>query len=206
MDTTYGEGLFTSQAVSFVPSNTRTLPPPTSIPTPGGTGSGGSSSLPATTPQIRILGLSWTWFGEGMDTVSDSTKVVRTLWDYNTNTLLPASNGLERSTYDTLMRTPNKGITPTTRDVKPQVLLGIIDGATKYGPYDNDGFSAVRDVNGQIPVMQDPKNVKWYAQFKLGAAGLGTVLLATPYLDDVTVYWDDSRTHLLSYVFDNRTF
>ena len=54
--------------------------------------------------------------------------------------------------------------------------------------------------------MQDPKNVKYFAQFKLNNANLGSVLLATPVLDDITVFWDDSRTHLLSYTFDNRTF
>ncbi len=177
LDTTYGEGIFVSQAISFVGANPRTAPPPSAIATPGGTG-GSPGSVPVIPPQIRILGLSWTWYGEDIDPNTGK----QTLYDYNSPL----------------------GI--AVKDVKPSLLCGIRDGSVSYGPFDNDGFSAVRAPDGTIPIMQDPKNVKYFAQFKLADANLSTILLATPVLDDVTLYWDDSKTHLLSYAFDNRSF
>ena len=177
LDKAYGEGIFVSQALSFVSTNPRTAAPPTSIPTPGGMG-GAPGSVPTIAPQIRVLGLSWTWYGEGIDPNTG----LQTLYDYNTPLGIAVS------------------------DVKPRVLAGIRDGNASYGPFDNDGFSAVRAPDGTIPVIQDPKQLKYFTQFTLDQANLSTILLATPVLDDITIYWDDSRTHLLSYAFDNRSF
>ena len=177
LNTSYGEGIFVSQALSFVGANPRVAAPPTSIPTPGGTG-GAPTSVPVIAPQIRVLGLSWTWQAEGIH----QTTGAQALYDYNTTL----------------------GIAAT--DVKPRLLAGIRDGSVSYGPFDNDAFSAVRAPDGTIPVIQDPKQLKYFAQFKLESANLSSILLASPVLDDVTIYWDDSRTHLLSYVFDNRSF
>jgi len=182
LDSTYGEGIFVSQAISFVSSNPRTVAPPSAIPTPGGS-SGAPGSVPVIPPQIRILGLSWTWYGDGIDPVTGK----QTLYDHNNNQFgADVGNGLP--------------------DVKPQILCGIRDGAVSYGPFPDDGFSAVKAPDGTIPVIQDPLNAKYFAQFKLTNAGLSSILLSTPVLDDVTIYWDDSRTHLLSYAFDNRSF
>jgi len=91
-------------------------------------------------------------------------------------------------------------------DVCPEVLLSIQDGATTYGPYDDDGFSAVRAPDGSPPIMSNINQVKYIAQFRLTRASPGAVLLATPVLDDVTIYWDDARTRLLAYTYDNRSF
>jgi hypothetical protein len=185
LDTNYGEGIFVSQPLTFVFASPRTAAPPTSIPTPGGSGGGAGGSLPVLQPQIRVLGLSWTWYGDGIDP------------DTRQQTLLDYDNQI--GAHD-----PSKpNMTP---DVKPLIQCGIRDGSVTYGPFDNDGFSAVRDPNGMTPVIQDPKQLKYIAQFRLGAASLNTILLSTPVLDDVTIYWDDSRTHLLSYAFDNRSF
>jgi len=177
LDTNYGEGIFVSQPISFVAANPRTAAPASNIPTPGGSG-GPPGSIPVVQPQIRILGLSWTWYGEGLDPNTG----LQTLMDYGGQFGVP------------------KG------DVMPKVLCGIRDGSQSYGPFDQDGFSAVRAPDGTIPVIQDPKNLKYFVQFKLDKANQSTILLCTPVVDDVTIYWDDSRTRLLSYALDNRSF
>jgi hypothetical protein len=83
--------------------------------------------------------------------------------------------------------------------------VGVQDGTLVYGPFENDGFSPVLDKNGRTPRIQDPKMAKYTVDFEVQGGG-NPILLATPYLDDVTIYWDDEQTHLLSYIFDNRTF
>ena len=130
---------------------------------------------------MRVLGVSWTWYAEGYDPNTGK----RQLYYY--------SDGTQPGTAGT--------------DCQPVVVMSIKNGSTTYGPYDDDGFSPVKDPStGQPPLMTDPLNVKYVAQIRLDNADLSTILLATPVVDDVTVYWDDARYHLLSYLFDNRTF
>jgi hypothetical protein len=179
LDGNYGEGVFTSQAISFVSPARRALPPPSSASAPGGPGLSGGS-IPADVAQIRVLGLSWTWYGEGMDWEAKPPRP--TLYDYRSE------------------------VGPALPDVGPRVLLGLKDGAVKYGPFEDDGFSPVRAPDGSIPALQDPRQVRYFAQFVLGNADMSTILLASPVLDDVTLYWDDGQTSLLSYVFEGRSF
>jgi hypothetical protein len=175
LDSKYGEGVFTSQAISFSPTTARQLPP-ASVAAGGGTVAGGTVSMPPT--QIKILGVSWTWFGEGVDPATQQP----TLLDYSS----PLA------------------ISPP--DVRPKVTLGVQDGSQKYGPFEDDAFSSVRATNGATPVLQDPKQFKYFAQFLLENASLSTILLATPVLDDVTVYWQNGGPVVLSYMFDGRSF
>ena len=117
-------------------------------------------------PPVKILGVAWTWYGE--ETSSTGSPV---LYDYNTPEGTAAG------------------------DVGPQVSLSIQDGAMVYGPMLDDGFSAAQDLSGMPPVMADPTQVKYLAQFSLASASGATILLATPVLDDVTIYWDNSRSN-----------
>jgi hypothetical protein len=132
-----GEGIFTSQSIALSPAG----------------------------PAVRVLGLSWTWFGEGVDPGTGAP----TLYDYNSPLGIAGS------------------------DVQPKVQVSLRDGAMVYGPYDDDAFSAVRDGGGATPVIADPSQVRYLAQFRLLSATVGSILLATPVLDDVTLYWDDGR-------------
>jgi hypothetical protein len=203
-DSSYGEGVFTSQGLALAANNViRQLPPAsTSAAGPGG---GAAPSLPAMTQMVRILGLSWTWYGEPFlgDIVRGTSNLASNHTDDPRNTNNdPANHGQFQVLYD---HAPAAAGTFPLRDVKPLVSLGVKDGSQTYGPFDDDGFSAVRATNGTTPVIQDPKNVKYFAQFRI-QADFSAILLATPVLDDVTVYWDDAQAHLLSYVFDGRTF
>jgi hypothetical protein len=172
------QGRFTSQALlNIVPYVPRQLAPAAS-----GSVGGTMAVLP---PTLRILGMSWTWYGEVPDhnlTPYATWDGHRCLYDYSRN-----AQGL-----------PNQ-------DLLPKVGAGISDSNQIYGPYYEDGFSAVLDTKSHTPAIQDPTQLKYFVQIEVPASGK-PILLASPVVDDVTLYWDDNQTHLLSYVFDNRSF
>ena len=130
---------------------------------------------------MQVLGLSWTWYGETHD---ENGKPV--MYDYNSNSGSPI------------------------RELEPKVQLGIVDGeastAMSYGPWDDDGFSPVEAANGSCPTLLDPQKLRWRARFRLQGANVATILLATPVLDDVTVFWRRGGVTMISYVYDNRSF
>jgi hypothetical protein len=184
----YGEGAFTSAALELDRlSVTRVLPPPGSALPPGGLPS--TSAALNTARRIRIIGVSWTWYGENRD-IGDPE---------------PAEIGRQvLYSYDT------RGV--PIRDVGPRVGVSIVDGTNPpSGPYYDDGYSPVYEpsANGQPTgasfLIQDPKNVKYRVNFDIPAQ-FADILLATPVFDDITIFYDDNQSHLLSYVFDNRTF
>jgi hypothetical protein len=91
--------------------------------------------------------------------------------------------------------------------VEPRVRLRIKDGSVYLTSNpDSDGFSAIQGSQGAPPVIQNPADVRYEAQIELLADDLSTILLATPVLDDVTVYWDKKGVQILSYVYDTRSF
>jgi hypothetical protein len=170
---TGGGATFTSKAIDLT-QGLRVLPPPS-----GQTTAGGAAA--ADLGQIRVLGLSWTWYGE---TVDENGKPV--IYDYNSSSGGPS------------------------RELEPKVQLSLVDGdgpsAVAYGPWDDDGYAQVQTTTGSCPSLLDPQHVHYRAKFKIEGANISTILLATPVLDDVTVYWRRGGSILISYVFDNRSF
>jgi hypothetical protein len=201
MDTAYGEGVFTSQALNLaagvplrrLPSASVSAAPPSLPASP--------TTLPVPVREVRILGLAWTWFGEPV--IADPARANNRTDDPRNRTRQAENVGQFQVLYD---HQTQAGSTLVLNDVGPRVQLGVKDGSVTYGPYDDDAFSAVRASNGTTPVIQDPAGARYFAQFRLANADFSTILLATPALDDVTVYWDDAQAHLLSYVFDGRAF
>src|SRR5262249_2840930 len=168
-----GEAAFTSKAIDLTPGM-RVLPPPSS----SGTTAAGATA--AELAQIRVLGLSWTWYGELQD---ENAKPV--LYDYNSSTGGPI------------------------KELEPKIQLGIEDGdssAQTYGPWDDDGYSAVEATNGSCPPLVGPKHLHYRARVSIKGATVGPILLGTPILDDVTLYWRAQGSPLISYVYDNRSY
>ena len=140
------------------------------------------TALPAAAEaQIRVLGLSWTWYGETLD---DNAKPV--IYDFN------STNG------------------GPSRELEPKVEMGIVDGdgpsAVSYGPWDDDGYSSVETTTGSNPTLLEPNKLHYRARFSIKGANVSTILLASPVLDDVTLYWRGAGPVLISYVLDNRSF
>ncbi|HYE97314.1 MAG TPA: hypothetical protein VEJ18_00320 [Planctomycetota bacterium] len=125
----------------------------------------------------RILGVSWTWLGEPYDPADP--------WS-----LPPATDGEPVLYAYGVLGTPAKNVEPT-------VQLSIEDGALLYGPFSDAGYSPVLNASSQTPVLQDPAQARYLAQFRLLNAQFGDVLLATPVLDDVTLYWSDGASSTL---------
>jgi hypothetical protein len=177
------QGRFTSAALTaMLPYAPRVLAPPT-------TGSGGGS-MTAAPPTLRVLGMSWTWYGEPTDhylTPLANWDGRRVLYDHSGNGGNGGGEGMPQA------------------DLEPKCGAGIDDGGQVYGPFYEDGFSPILDTKGRTPSVQDPTKLKYFVQFEIQGGGR-PILLATPVVDDVTLFWDDNQSHLLSYVFDNRSF
>jgi len=180
------QGRFTSQAlVSMIPYAQRSLPPPSNTPAPGGVVAVAGGTQTADAPTLRILGMCWTWYGENLDhnkTPYESWDGKRVLYDYS------------RTTDGT-----------ANVDLHPKVGAGVDDNGQIYGPFYEDGFSAILNNRSRAPSVQDPTKLKYFVQIEVPGGGK-PILLASPVIDDVTVFWDDNQSHLLSYVFDNRSF
>jgi hypothetical protein len=186
LDLNYGEGKFTSQAISLAPVLGRMPPPPSTSSTPSGSGTG---SIPATAAQVRILGMSWTWYGENGEVD----------WE---DPLFPGGRPMLFNVH------LKYGVGVNRVDVRPMIRMNIKDGAATLSNQwlENDAFSPVRAPDGSAPAVSDPTQVRYLAQFELRDAQLETILVTTPVLDDVTIFYDDSGSHLLSYTFDGRSF
>jgi hypothetical protein len=187
-DGQYGEGRFDSQNLELdKPLTDRRLAAPSMSMPPGGGGGGGTVASPPSDPRrIRILGMSWTWYGEKL----------------NAHELRQAMGG---TAYEGQKMLASWDSMYPKGQLQPTVKVSIIDGTTAHGPYSNEYFSPVILNDGSIPFIQDPKSVKYRVEMSSGAA-FGEILLATPVFDDITLFIDDNQSHLLSYVFDNRSF
>jgi hypothetical protein len=126
-----------------------------------------SFTLPAAaSAKSKFLGVSWTWFGETTDPLTGA----RRLFDYGDNVFGAAGHDLE-----------------------PHVRISVMDGEVAYGPYDDDGFSPVQTTAGAPPSIESPSQTRYSVAFDLSTAGSAPILLATPVMDDVTIYWTDGR-------------
>ncbi len=137
---------------------------------------------------LRVLGMSWTWYGEPPDhrlAPYASWDGTRQLYDYNGAGKMHAG-------------------TPVT-NLQVKVGAGIDDGGQIYGPFYDDGFSAILNNRSRTPSIKDPTKLKYFVQIEVPGGGK-PILIGTPVVDHITLYWDDNQSHLLSYVLDNRSF
>ncbi|HZF00024.1 MAG TPA: hypothetical protein VE981_23650, partial [Planctomycetota bacterium] len=75
--------------------------------------------------------------------------------------------------------------------------LGLLIGDTWTGPYRNPAFSPARGPSGRPPVVRDADKVRYTAKLKTGIAGRpAAILLSSPILDDVTLFFAEGRRYL----------
>jgi hypothetical protein len=121
---------------------------------------------------VRVLGLAWTEWAEAYD--RDGAKM------------------LDHSAAP-------------PRDLRPEGgtfahLYLELDGAW-HGPFRKDGWSPLRGASGPTPVLADPAHVRYAVKLTLGGPSTpGTILLASPVVDDVTLYFRRGRQEILSWV------
>jgi hypothetical protein len=191
---------FTSAQIS-IPMAARRLPPHSQIPEPGREPTA-HVPPPADPVRKRLVAIAWTALAEdylaGME-LDGRPRLRPVMWDYspqlNSNSAaplalspakLPDANGYS---YETVCET------------------SVRVGGAVFGPYRNEPWSPIRASHGgwntgsggeSVHVAaSDP--VSYSAKFRLGPAGAASILLATPVLDDVTLFVAEERAQFLSY-------
>jgi hypothetical protein len=126
---------------------------------------------------IRLLGVSWTWYAEKYgneiagNTLGGQPTLVPIMVDYQN----PA------------------GPSDLRQDKSCARLFVQVDGL-RYPLNDpsgmsNDAFSPIQDSAGQAVALGENAKFKYQVKFRVDGADAGSVLLATPVLDDVTFYY-----------------
>jgi hypothetical protein len=168
------DAVFTSAPLTLSPSSRR-VPPSTTIPCPDGTQPSLLNALPSSVKK-RVVGISWTSYAEDYD--QSGTTMRPKMYDYSSWPPLELYPGNE-STADLWM---------------------IVDGVT-YGPYQEEGFSSVQNTKGDpVPVMAE---ARYRAKLKMGPKSPSTILLASPVLDDVTIFFDLGQPEMIGWVLIN---
>jgi hypothetical protein len=168
---------FTSKAIDLTPRRARVLPPPFDSPAFGGLAQDRPGNSPAPSHSPRLLGVAWTEWAE----------------DYDHS----GGPGMRPKMYDRA-EVPPRTLRPESGTFAD--LYVELDGAW-YGPLRDDGWSPVRSPSGRAPSLADPASLRYAAKLKMGApAAKGTILLASPALDDVTLYFDRGGPEILSWV------
>ena len=85
------------------------------------------------------------------------------------------------------------------------VDLHVEAGGTLYGPFRNEAYSPVKGSNGLPPEIPEGTTVGYRAKMKRGSPrSPGTILLSSPVLDDVTLFFDAGRPEILGWVVGGR--
>jgi hypothetical protein len=78
--------------------------------------------------------------------------------------------------------------------------LGLLVGTAWTGPFRNPVFSVTRTSAGRPVPWSDGDSVRYTAKLKTGLAGRPSgILLSSPVLDDVTLFFDDGGLRILGY-------
>jgi hypothetical protein len=180
-----GDGEFTSQEIA-VPRGRR-LPAASEILPPAGNAtalepaasSGGSR---------RVVAMSWTVYTEGLD-IESSSGYARPRPYMNDHRAVLSGGRATRVFSD-----PGPDANGFAYETAVQMLVRVGEPgspARNYGPFHNEGWSAV---GASIP---EGGVLNYIARFRAGAAG--AVLLATPVLDDVTLFVSEEHAKFVSY-------
>lgn len=190
----YSDAGFVSRSIDLDKvSPARYLPPPSSTANPpmntGGT-TGGSSTVPApVAPKRRLLGVSWTWFAE------DYIKNVPLQWDYS-----------NASSPTKLWQTDNGQYNGTP---VPCVRMFVMaDGNTfpaNQQGFKADGFSQILGSDGKPYEVTDASDIRYRVMFQIKGINSGSILLGTPYFEDVTIFYDQGDVEFLLYAVVNTT-
>lgn len=199
-----GDGLFTSAAITFTSAG-RQLPPGSSVSSPPSSGTG---TIPAAPPppdrRRRLIAVAWTAMAE----------------DYQSETEPDGTPRLKPTTLDyqptITFGNPSKTSPDAINDrngynyrTVAQVSI-LVSGSTSktYGPYHNEGWSPIKEghdvgvvatTQGLPVTLQPGETVKYRVKLRVGPIGPGSILLMTPYFDDITLFYDNNAIEYLFY-------
>ena len=79
--------------------------------------------------------------------------------------------------------------------------IGLLVGGAWTGPFRNPAFSSARTTSGRPLSIPEGDGVRYTAKLKTGLGGRpSAILLASPVLDDVTLYFDEGGPRILGWV------
>jgi len=174
------EGQYTSKPISLLLKPLRRMAPAAGGRAPA-TGKGTQAETPAKTgavaesPSIRLLGAAWTLIGETVDP-EDPHRAAQMV-DYNT------------------VDQPD----PDMLTVRSEFYLET--AGEWHGPFVRDDFSGLADERtGERPQLTDPGHFRFRFRFRWKEQPPTTaILLATPYIDDVTIFYETRDCGFIAY-------
>jgi len=184
-----------------VAGESRALAPPSNVSVTTASGSGAppktssSSLLAGSSGALRLLGVSWTWFAEDyVKTGTPSQGMVPVVFDHKD----PAAPA-------TLYQTDTGA---KTGKPVPCVRLFVMADGQQYplldsAGFQNDGYSPIVESKGKPLQIVNPSDIKYKVWFQLKGVGLSSILLSTPYFDDVTLYFDTGDVEYLQFTVVN---
>jgi hypothetical protein len=105
---------------------------------------------------------------------------------------------LERVVWDYNLPIPNRPVYPGDAiPVLVKLALQTLSGMTSW--HAEDGFTAIQGVT-----LNPGETLKYHLRFDLSYPDLSSILLAAPYMDDVTIYYRVSEVELLGYYVDTQ--
>lgn len=211
-DSDPSDGLFTSAPLSLQRTG-RTIPPASSVASPP---SSETMTLPGPLPfpgerKRRLIAVAWTVYGEDFRAGTEADGTSRFESYFNDYQYLAQTPSAPQQPLN-ISQTPadmNQYAYPTAA----QMFILTQGGTTSrtFGPYHNEGWSVIRDshenstiatkVGGPVE-LQYEETVRFRVKLRVGADldPLNSVLLATPVLDDVTLFYDRGKAEFASYV------
>lgn len=213
---------------AFKSQNQKAPPTPASLAAPDGSTTTVSAAEEIKPRKFRLIGLSWTALGEDyMEDIiePDGSKRLRPIFlDYyavlgkseapgGDDSIAPSSNlETDKNNYVNPPVGSILGNTSVYTTVDLYVVAYTqesgINAHRVYGPYRQDSYSVLRRThlvgnppaeNGDPIELEDPTQVRFMAKFRIGAKSLNTMLMFTPVLDDVTLYFDTGGPEFLNY-------
>jgi hypothetical protein len=199
-DTDQGDGLFTSQPMTVKPR--RGLAPGNSI-VPAGA-SGDTTVLPSPLPDtaVYLSAVSWTAVAEDVTSVNTGVwRIKPIVRDYR--------NLYTGGAPIVMSPAPGPDVNGFSYETVAQMFV-VVDGPfgrRAYGPYHNEVFSPIRDSHRvgaagtgttQKIKLEPGEYVKYVVKLRTGNVA-NTLLLSTPVLDDVTLFFEHSGARYVTY-------
>lgn len=166
---------FVSAPIDARPARARRPAPPAGAPA--------SDSAPGPGPRRRLLAVAWTEWAEDYDRTG--TRLRPAMYDHAQDP--PA----------VLRPEPRSDANGHTVESVADLFVEL-DGVWR-GPFRDPGWSPVRASEGGPAEIVDPSRVRYAVKLKAGASP-GAVLLATPVVDDITLYFDEGEPEFVSWV------
>jgi hypothetical protein len=200
-DSNVADARFTSSPLA-IPFSSRRLAPCDAIVPPPGAPAGASPPPSDASSQKVIVAVSWTALAEDYVAGQESDGRPRlrpVMHDYSPQKYSDAAAPADLSPAN--LADANGYAYETVCDLS----IGV-QGAS-YGPYRNEPWSPIRASHSGVPtgsgselvIVTPSDSVTFSAKLRVGPVNANSILLATPVLDDVTIFVADASARYLAY-------